>query len=413
MMSVRSFARRPELELLVRCARTAVPESSRAAIRRRVSGPLNWNEVLRQATRHGVGPLLYRNLSTCCPDLVPVAILANLRQRTQAGLLLNRALIQELVSVCDAFEAQEVPVLPIKGATLAAMAYGDPALRDFGDMDLLIPERALREAQAVLTAQGYEPKDPSADPEAAEHEDGPYHVYIKKRSLSRVDLQWMMAHECFEFRLDRPEFWKRCTPVSLGEQSVPGLSAEDLLIVLCVHGSKHAWEQLKWVCDVAELLRSHPSMDWARILTDASAWRCRRYVLLGLAAAHQLLEAPLPAKILAQCLADEDVRTLAARMPWSLLNDPREGVSEQQAVALYFSLKDSWSERWFFGLRLCRYQHPMLDSLPHWFRWRRTLPWLARFVGPLQNAARYLVPGTLRDAINRWIDRGGEVLPQH
>ncbi len=412
MTPARTFARRPETELLVLCARTAVSESLRATIRRRVSEPLNWSEVLRQATCHGVGPLLYRNLSTCCPDLVPPAVLANLRQRTQAGLLLNRALVHELVSVCEAFVAQGVPVLPIKGATLAATAYGDLALRDFGDLDLLIPERALRQAQAVLTSLGYEAKDPSTDPESAEYEEGLYHVYIKQRSLSRVDLQWMMAHECFEFRLDRPEFWERRTPVSLGEKTVPGLSAEDLLIVLCVHGTKHAWEQLKWVCDVAELLRSHRSLDWARILADASAWRCRRYVLLGLAAAHLLLGAPLPAAISAQCLADDEVRALVPRMPWSLLNDPNEGVSEQQAVALYFSLKDSWSERWLFGLRLCRFQHPVLDSLPRWFRWRRALPRLVRVMGPFQNAARYLVPGALRNAINRWVDRGGEALPQ-
>ncbi len=408
MTSTGPFAWRRESELLVWCARTEVPGSLRETIRRRVSEPLNWNEVQCQAAYHGVGPLLYRTLSTHCADLVPPAALTHLRQKVQAGMLLNRALTKELVAICNAFAGRNVPVLPIKGATLAVVAYRDLTLRDFGDLDLLIPEHALHEAQSILLAEGYEAKDPASDPEAQEHEDGPYQVYIKRGALSRVDLQWIMAHECFEFRLDRAEFWKRSKPVLLGEQTAPGLSPEDLLIVLCVHGSKHAWEQLKWVCDVAELLRSHQSLNWDRLLADASAWRCRRYVLLGLAMAHQLLDAPLPPEILANCRADADIEALAGRMPWTLFENPHEGVNEQQAVALYFSLKDSWLERWLFGLTLCRNQHPLLRSLPHWFRWRRALPRLDHAVRPFQNAARYLIPGGLRDAINRWVDRGGE-----
>ena len=166
--------------------------------------------------------------------------------------MLNRSLAQELGGLCEAFAARSVPVVPIKGATLAVSAYGDLTLRDFSDLDLLIPEAAIGAAQAVLLAQGYERKDPSTDPAEAEHEEGPYHVFIKKRSLFRVDLQWVMAHQHFAFQLDRPEFWAHRTPVLLGNKTVQGLAPEDLLIVLCVHGSKHAWEQLKWVCDVAE-----------------------------------------------------------------------------------------------------------------------------------------------------------------
>ena len=407
MTTIRQFSLRPESELLLWCARTSVTDEIKECIWQRVQEPLDWGIVLDLAGYHGVGPLLYRNLSTHCSDLVPAESLTQLRQKTQAGALLNRLLAQELVTLCEAFAAHGVPVIPIKGATLAASAYGDLALRDFSDLDLLVPERAIAEAQAILLAQGYERNDPSSEPSEADHEEGPYHVFIKRRTLFRVDLQWVMAHQHFAFQLDRPEFWEHRTAVSLANKTVPGLAPEDLLIVLCVHGSKHAWEALKWVCDVTELLRAHDHLDWDRIFASASRWRCRRLVLMGLSLARLLFEVPLPEAVLARLSADSDVQMLSHRMPSTLLADHHAGVNEAQAAALYFSLKDSWWERWRFGLMLCRDQSSMVTTPPAWFRWRTSLPRLARLVLPLHRTLSSLFPSTIRRAINRWVEHGG------
>ena len=97
--------------------------------------------------------------------------------------------------------------MPIKGATLAVSAYGDLTLRDFTDLDLLVPEGSIAEAKQCCWPRAMRRKDPSSEPAETDHEEGPYHVFIKKRTLFRVDLQWVMAHQHFVFQLDRPEFW--------------------------------------------------------------------------------------------------------------------------------------------------------------------------------------------------------------
>jgi hypothetical protein len=185
------------------------------------------------------------------------------------------------------------------------------------------------------------------------------------------------------------------------------LAPEDLLIVLCVHGSKHVWESLKWVCDVAELLHSHQHLDWSRIFSSASTWRCRRMVYMGLSLAHLVLDAPLPVTVLARLSADPDVQMFSHRMPSTLLADRRAGVNEAQIGAFYFSLKDSWWERWRFGLMLCRDQSPMVTTPPAWFHWRTSLPRLARLVLLLHRTMRSLFPSRIRGAINRWVEHGG------
>jgi len=399
---VRQFPLGPEAELIVWCARTVLTDDLKARIRQRVQASPNWSIILKMAEYHGVSQLLYRNLSTLCSDLVPLEPVTHLRQKTQAGALLNRSLAQELISLSEAFQARGVPVIPIKGATLAVLAYGDLALRDFTDLDLLVPEGSVGEAQAVLLALGYERRSVVAEQSDPHHDDGPYKVFVKRRTLCRVDLQWVMAHRHFAFRLDRPEFWARRVAIGFENQTVPGLASEDLLIVLCVHGSKHAWEQLKWVCDVAELVRSHPDLDWNQIFVHASNWRCRRMLYLGLAVAHLLLDAPLPAAVLDRLKADVEVMALAHRMPASLLSDAHQGISEEQAGALYFSVKDSWWERWRLGLLLCRAHSPMAMTPPLWCHGRLPLSCLARIIVPLHREVKRLLSPRIRGAINRW-----------
>jgi Uncharacterised nucleotidyltransferase len=399
---VRQFPLTPESELLVWCASTVLTDNLTASIRERAQESLDWSKILELSEYHGLVPLLYKNLSAVSSDLVPAEVLTRLRQKAHAGALLNQALAKELMALCEAFTVRGVPTIPIKGATLAVLAYGDLALRDFSDLDLLVPENALEEAQVVLSTLGYERRSVAAGQSDLQHDDGPYQVFVKRRTLCRVDLQWVMAHQHFSFRLDRPEFWARRVAVAFQNQTVPGLAPEDLLIVLCVHGSKHAWEHLKWVCDVAELVRSHPNFDWNQVFVRASTWRCRRMLYLGLAVAHLLLGTPLPAAVLERLEADVEVMALAHRMPAGLLSDAYEGITEEQAGALYFSVKDSWLERWRLGLVLCRSHSPMAMTPPSWCHGRPLLSCLARIIVPVLREVKRLLSPRIRGAINHW-----------
>lgn len=391
-------ARFPEAQFLIGCARTSHPEFTGSRIREAAQHGMNWPLLLDLARYHGVGPLLYRTISTVCPDLVPKDSLDTLRQVTQAGTLLNRVLARELVRLCRAFEESGVPVVPFKGATLAAMAYKDLSLRDFDDLDFIVPQHRVADVKRVLWSLGYSPRDRSPDEHDAAHADEPYHVFVKKSSVLRVDLQWVMAHEQFAFHLDRREIWDHLIPVSIDGHQVRGLAPEDLLIILCVHGSKHAWERLKWVADVAELLRAH-QLNWNGVFSTATRWKCRRMVLLGLELANRLMEVPLPIYILNMIAADHDVTVLARRMPKSMLTHQQDGIDEHDGPALYFSLKDSWWERWRYGMVLVRNGHPLITHLPSWFRWKRQMTLLSRIGEFFRASAAINAVKTLRRAI--------------
>ena len=120
-----------------------------------------------------------------------------------------------------------------------------------------------------------------------------------------------------------------------------------------------------------------------------------------------MLDAPLPEGVRARYSDDIHVHMFSERMPATLLADPREGVHEKHAVALYFALKDSWWEQWRFGLVLCRDESPMVMSPPAWLPSRPSLIYVSRLIRPFQWAVRSLIPAPIRAALNRWVEHGG------
>lgn len=395
-----------EGRLLVLCARTTINEFIRVEVADLVSEVIDWELVWTLSKAHGVAPLVYRNLVALCPAAVPSAIHAAFRRHIQANALLNTVLAKELVAVLDALAAKGIHAIPFKGVTLAHTAYGDLTLRECADLDLIVDQASIPQARQVLWSQGYQLT--SHDTEGGHEPDEPYHFFQKKNGIVAVDLQWVMARPYFMFRLDRSAFWNNLKPVYLPAKMVMGLCSEDMLILLCVHGSKHAWEQLKWVCDVAELVRRRPALDWSRLMFLADEWGCRRMVLLGLALAKSLFDIVLPRAVLQEIELDADIPSLLQHMPKQLLKNSGQGIDEGCAEALYFTIKDSWWERWKLGVALCRGEAKVIALSLSWFRFQRRLRGLSMCLKPIHWVAAKCVPSLrMRQAVVRWLHNAG------
>ena len=175
-------------------------------------------------------------------------------------------------------------------------------------------------------------------------------------------------------------------PVALPRGTVRSFPPEELLAVLCVHGTNHVWELLRWVCDIAELLHTYPSMDWDKVDDLVSDWRCRRSVRLGLFLAQRLFGVDLQEKMQRDIIKDADVLRLGMLMPASLLKSPEMGISEQHADAVYLSLKESWTARARFALVLIHESSPSLATPLPWFRQQASLILLHAILCPVLKA---------------------------
>jgi putative nucleotidyltransferase-like protein len=109
-----------------------------------------------------------------------------------------------------------------------------------------------------------------------------------------VEMHWAFTRQYWPVPLDLAHVWARPALVALAGTSVSTFPPEELLFILCVHGSKERWTLLKWVCDVAALLHTHQILDWGRVMEQARTAGGVRMLLLGLSLAHALLGATLP-----------------------------------------------------------------------------------------------------------------------
>ena len=312
---------RPEIELLLCCARTSQDPGRADRIHTLLRKGINWEYILPLAERHGVAPLLYWNLNATCPEAVAEDVMAQLRVHFHANGRRNLVLTGELLKILDALEEREIPAIPYKGPVLATVAYGNLALREFGDLDLLVRKDDAMKAREVLSSLGYIPRY-----RMTQAQEAAFLNYDRQYTLIRddgcvVELHWTVTPRAIYFLLGPEYLWKRVERVALGGGAVASFSPEDLLLVLCVHGSAHLWERIGWICDIAELVRVSGNVDWERLVKRANAQNSKRMLLLGLFLAHNLLDADLPERVLREARTNAEIKALAAEVHRRLFSE--------------------------------------------------------------------------------------------
>jgi hypothetical protein len=200
----------------------------------------------------------------------------------------------------------------VKGPVLAVRAYGDPARRGYGDLDLLVRQRDIRRATELMTAAGYQAAVPLSAIDAGRIP-GQY-LFSKPDSKLLVELHNDLTLRYFPCRLPIEEFFARQVRVRLDAHEAPALSVEDELVLICIHGAKHFWERLIWIADVAALVARQSSLDWERAAQSAKAVGAERMLHTGLLLATDLLKVQLPEKVSATVRSDAAAARLVERV---------------------------------------------------------------------------------------------------
>jgi len=287
---------RPEEDLLVCCASVREDEEHTKAIRSLLQQEIDWAYLFQIADRHGVIPLLYKLLNTT-PNAVPKPALDQLRNSFRDN--------------------------PFKGPVLAAVYYGDVALRAFEDLDILIRKQDVPNARRVLLSEHYRPQFELNDQQETTYLKSHHALSFNHvESSVMVDLHWAITPARLPLAPDPESLWEGLEPVSILGREVQTFSPEDLLLVLCVHGTKHRWAFLSWIGDVGFLIQRHAAMDWDRVLKRASADGSERMLLLGLFLASELLGAIPPKEISKKLQTRGDLKALADRVYSVLFRNP-------------------------------------------------------------------------------------------
>ena len=306
-------------ELLLCCSRTnGAPDRIRSIAETRI----DWNYFFQLARRHAVLPLVYHQLNQHAADLVPLEHLQRFKKYSLENAARNVVLTAELCRLIKLFADAGIEAVPYKGPILSLFAYGDLSLRRFVDLDLIVKKPDVARARDLLLDDNYElSKSLTAEQQELLLRTQHNLQFTKDNRQLIVELHWEVAPHLFASTVQGDALWSNLVPFKLNDTQVRTLSADDLLFSLCVHGSRHLWERLGWICDVAELISRH-SLNWATLLERAAKADSERMFLLGLYLAQQLLQTQLPAEVARRCEADNRLAPLAANIVGHLFNGP-------------------------------------------------------------------------------------------
>ena len=214
---------------------------------------IDWPRFVRLARFHRIQGLAWSYLAprrSAVPEEASRALSAD----AAAIAANNLTAAAECDELSAEFEAAGVPLLFLKGLTLSALAYHNPALKAAIDMDLLIDPADLGKAALLLEHGGYRlflPRRRSALDHW--HRRSKESVWARAAPALQIDLHTRTA--------DNPRLIPSID-VHSPTQSVDigsGISLEtledgELFAYLAVHGASSAWFRLKWIADFAGLL---------------------------------------------------------------------------------------------------------------------------------------------------------------
>ena len=231
----------------------------------------SWRSVLKLFRLHGSSSIAYTVLSgpgVSAACSVPAEALDNLRVRYtecfhQAAV--EPRILREVVSELDSAGIQS---LAVKGLVLGCWLYDDPALREHMDLDLIVAESQVHEAEGVLVGMGYRPlRSESNLPQISNRESLGSMTFTGGPSMPAIDLSfdplrlfWKPAAEqgaWFE------AWWVRRMEVTVGGRPLLTMGPEDQFIYLARHLQFHDYFRMNWYIDLLLLLaRCGADIDW-------------------------------------------------------------------------------------------------------------------------------------------------------
>lgn len=195
-----------------------------------------------------------------------------LSDRHEEQLALDLRLERALIDAASTLAAAGIPYRALKGPVLAHTVYGDPALRSFGDIDLLVPGECFDDAAAALRGLGF-------DRRFIEPRSGFDARFAKGACLERddgveLDMHRTFAPGAFGVRLAHAELFARpARTFELGGRTIAGLDRELAFVHACFHaalGDNPA--RLVPVRDVVEI--SSIGFDECAVIELAASVRC-------------------------------------------------------------------------------------------------------------------------------------------
>lgn len=175
-----------------------------------------------------------------------------------------------LLDVHGLFAAAGIEIRVLKGPAIAHLDHLDPAVRTFGDIDVLVRSEDWERACATLTDAGHRRRYHEPRP-GFDRRFGKGVCFVTPDGYE-IDLHRTFTSGPFALRIELDDLWADGQTFELGSTKVTALSREHRLLHACYHAALGSWPpQLSPLRDVALLALDHRT-DHQRVIDAAVRW---------------------------------------------------------------------------------------------------------------------------------------------
>ena len=283
-----------------------------ALIGRHAAWPANWNgdnpseAVLERIAYHGIGALL--NRGDAALEHWPAAVRDSIREQALARSMweLRHALV--IRALLDRMAAAGIPCLLLKGTAVAYDLYENPAERERGDTDLLVPKDKRDAARNLLMESGFRRAIEDQDlPETLRSQE-PWSFTSQDGFEHSLDLHWQPLNApALHHLLAFSEMATESRPLPRLSDTAMAPTRAVMLLHACLHRGMHdcapyfvgertyfGGNRLIWIYDIALLGGALSDREWRLFSRMATEKRLADVCLEGLDEAQNSLGAIPP-----------------------------------------------------------------------------------------------------------------------
>jgi len=341
------------LKFLIACSQTEPSENNIKFIQQFLSS-IDTQKLIPLAIQHGILPLVYKTLKYLGTKhlMVNTEILSELKAHYMRISQRNMLMSAELIRIVKLLKDNGIEALAFKGPTLSQMAYGDITLRQFGDLDILIRERDRFKMMDLLIQSQYTPEIDLKESTKKTFFDSVNVIGLYQTSIGvLVEIHWELLSKNYAIDWEEQSLWKKQESVAINKKIIPVLPVEQQLLYLCVHGSKHLFERLEWICDIDRSIRTHTDIDWVYLVNEADKLGIRRMLFFGLSLSQQFFSLPLPKQIEKAIAEDKDIPKLISKVIEINFSETSKKGKSYSSFGLLWSMRENLSDQLRFAWR--------------------------------------------------------------
>lgn len=316
----------PEDRLLFLCARQDFSDAHLAALLALCGmEAVAWEEVLSTAVQHGVAPLVWINIEKAILAGLPVpaAVVSKFKLSCYHNAALKKKRQAELAEALAFLSARSIEVMALKSVALDLLVYEQTWYTFAVDMDLVLRTRQEDVSPQVMAEIHHLFGDLGIEYDFQQHHD------VTNNGLLPVDF-------------DR--IWNDARTVSFQGHVLYIMSAEDLLLSLCINSRRKRFFRIRSLVDIAETVNRCPELDWDTLCGRARGYRCNHIVYTALLVTRATLGCSLPEKVL-HCLGVGRAKVAMVQhlVPFLIERLPLAALSSTNTGVEVFGRKVGWS----------------------------------------------------------------------